>query len=285
MAVRKLAAVVAALVLPVVTLGVVAGVSISGTTKAPAASKNEGAPEKICISNFAQRFWSDAEIKNAIPAWEHALNVDFSRYWHTAKYKLVFIGKRRAPQGCISATIQNQGPIKGALAYHWTEKNNLPSITVYAGTGAYYGYDNSVSMTHELEEMAADPVTANLNVGYPLSFYYLQSVNDDVKLFPVQAVGWFGEVSDPVEADSYCRPGANGKCVRISDFVTPAWFGDGVGGRFDYLGLCQQPLWIRPGGYAQYFDPYLGWQIVENFRAAHPSDRGFSKQDPKGESH
>lgn len=233
-------------------------------TKTVTVTKTVGA-EPVYIRNLAPKFISNAEIRNSIPAWQKAINVDFAKYWHTTPYKLVFIGTKPAPHEGITAEFINKGPVKGALAYHWTERNNAPSITVYAGTGTYYGYSNSVSFTHELEELAADPVTSFLNVGYPSGYYWLEKPNTSVKQAYNNAIGWFSEVSDPVEADWYTRPGANGKPVKISDFVTPAWFNDGVGGRFDFMGLCQQPFWIRPGGYAQYLDIF-GWEVVTNFR-------------------
>jgi hypothetical protein len=226
------------------------------------------------VTNLAPKFISDAEIKRDIPAWEHAVNVDFARFWHTAHYRIRFMGRKGAPHGCISAVFQNKGPVQGALAYHWTERNNLPSITVYAGTGVYYGFDNSVSFTHELFEMAADPVTSYVNVGYPLDYVWLEQRDTSIKESYNDAIGWMSEVADPVEADSFLVDG-----VRISDFVTPAWFGDGVGGRFDFMGLCQQPLWLRPGGYATFLTQN-GFQQVVNFRKGHPADGGFSKLDP-----
>lgn len=245
-----------------------------GSHTAPVASGTE----TIYITNLAPQFISDRQIRKDIPSWEKAVNVDFAHYWHTAQFKLVFLDRKPAPSGAISAVFQNQGPVQGALAYHWTERGNAPSITVYAGTGDYYGFNNSVSFTHELFELAADPVTANLNVGYPAAWFYEEKPSLEIKQFPqFQVVGWFGEVADPVEADFYRING-----VEISDFVTPAWFNDGVGHTFDYMGLCQQPFWIRPGGYAQYLSEFGGWQMVENFRSHHPADRGFVRSDPRG---
>lgn len=232
--------------------------------------------QTVYITNLAPKFITDREIENSIPAWEHAVNVDFARYWGTTQYRLVFLGRKPAPPGHISAVFVNKGPQKGALAYHWTERGNAPSITVYAGTGAYFGFSNSVSFTHELFEMAADPVTSYVNVGYPTDYVWLQDKDGNPHESYTSAIGWMSEVSDPVEADSYCRPGGNGKCVKISDFVTPAWFADGVGNRFDFLGLCQQPYWIRPGGYAVYLTA-TGFDAVYNFRKGHPADAGFSK--------
>ena len=233
--------------------------------------------EKIYITNLAPQYWSDKAIRKAIPAWEQALNVDFAKYWHTAHYKIIFNGRKPAPEGTISAVIQDKGPVDGALAYHWIERNGQPSITVYAGTGDYYGYNNSVSMTHELFELAADPLTSYASEGYPTLAYWIEKPDLSLEVAPQEGIiSWFNEVADPVEADFYRING-----VEISDFVTPAWFNDGIGTRFDFMGLCQQPFWVRPGGYAQYQDA-LGWHQVLNFRKGHVTDSGFSKLDPEG---
>ena len=235
--------------------------------------------EAVYITNLAPQFISDQQIRHDIPAWQHAINHDFYGYWHTTRYQLIFNGRKPAPTGQISAVFLNKGPVKGALAYHWTERGDAPSITVYAGTGDYYGFDNSVSFTHELFELAADPVTSYVNQGYPYDYYWLESHALGIKQVPqFGAIGWFNEVADPVEADFYQVDG-----VKISDFITPAWFNDGIGQRYDFMGLCQQPFWIRPGGYAQWLGP-TGWTMVTNFRTGHPADRGFVKSDPRGRS-
>lgn len=234
--------------------------------------------QTLYIRNLAPQYISDATIRKDIPAWEHAVNVDFARYWHTTRFNLVFLGNRRAPFGAMTATFVNKGPVRGALAYHWVD-GNAPSITVYAGTGDYYGYSNSVSFTHELFELAADPVTSLVNQGWPYDYYWLEKADTSIQQMPQFGVlGWFNEVCDPVEADSYKISG-----VKISDFITPAWFNDGVGQRYDFMGVAKQPFWIRPGGYAQFFDAG-GWEIVLNFRQGHPADAGFFKSDPLGRS-
>ena len=252
---------------------VIAGAIGSSTVKVPQLVPVDTGQEVIYIRNLAPQYISDQQILRDIPAWEHAVNVDFASYWHTAHYHLSFIGRAQAPVGSISAVFLNRGPVKGALAYHWLG-GNAPAITVYAGTGDYFGYSNSVSFTHELFELAADPVTSLMNVGYPAEYYWLEKPNTEIKsVYQFGVVGWFNEVADPVEADSYLIDG-----VKISDFITPAWFNDGVGTRYDYMGLCQQPFWIRPGGYAQFLDAN-GWEVVTNFRRAVESDAGFLKAE------
>lgn len=229
------------------------------------------AAQTMYIRNLAPAYISDSYIRHAIPAWEQAVNHDFAKYWHTTRYRLVFIGRRRAPSGEMNATFVKKGPVKGALAYHF-EENGAPSITVYAGTGAYYGYDNSVSFTHELFELAADPVTSYVSQGWPYDYFWLEHKNGEIQEGnQAGTLGWFLESADPVEADSYLIGD-----VKISDFVTPAWFNDGQNGgtRYDFMGLCHQPFWIRPGGYAQYLG-FDGWHAILNFRGAGRDPRGF----------
>jgi hypothetical protein len=253
----------------------VIGLTAYGASRDSAPSKpvTQSGTETIYITNHAQRYISDKEILRDIPAWEHAVNVDFAHYWHSAHFKLVLIGRKKAPVGQISAVFEKKGPVKGALAYHWV-LGNAPQITVYAGTGDYYGYDNSVSFTHELFELAADPVVSYVNQGFLSFFYWLETNDMNMKVgFQFNVLGWFSEVADPVEADFYRING-----VEISDFVSPAWFNDGVGQRYDFMGLCKQPFWIRPGGYAQYLDS-AGWHAILNFRQGVASDRGFYKAE------
>ena len=259
------------------TFAVIAGAIGQSTKTVTQLQRVETGQEVLYIRNLDQQNISDAEIVKDIPAWEKAVNVDFASYWHTAHFKLIFLGRKPSPPGAMSAVFVKKGPIKGALAYH-TIGGNAPAITVYSGTGKYYGYDNSISFTHELFELAADPVTSALNIGYPNDFYWIEKSTGNLKIGFNTALGWFQEVCDPVEADYYTVNG-----VKISDFITPGWFNDGVGQRYDFMGLAQQPYWIRPGGYAQFYDA-TGWNVVLNFRKGHPSDRGFYVGDRRERS-
>jgi hypothetical protein len=221
----------------------------STTTRPPA--------QTLYVRNLAPQYISDATIRKDIPAWENAVNVDFARYWHTTRFHLVFTGRAKAPVGAMQATFVGKGPVKGALAYHWVD-GNAPSITVYAGTGVYYGYDNSVCRSRmSCSSSPPTPSPALVNQGWPYDYYWLEKKDTSIKMEPQFGVyGWFNEVCDPVEADSYLVDG-----VKISDFITPAtaWFNDGVGQRYDFMGLlAKQPFWIRPGGYAQFCPTLAG---------------------------
>lgn len=226
--------------------------------------------ETMYIRNLSPKYISDATIKRDIPAWEQAVNRDFAGAWHTTQFKLVFLGSKPAPRGQMVATFVDKGPVQGALAYHTTQ-NGAPAIVVYAGTAVYYGFDNSVSFTHELFELAADPTISITNQGWP--YDWLWTVNKAGQVSRVaQSEGtvWAQEVCDPVEAYSYLING-----VKISDFITPNWFNDEVSGGYDFMGLVQQPFTILWGGYAQF---YAGtWNVVTNWRHGPRDANGFLK--------
>lgn len=245
----------------------------------PSAAHASAAPpqgEAVYIRNLAPRYISNKSILNALPAWQAAANNEFAQAWHTTHVHLVFIGRNAAPKGGIVATFVKDGPVKGALAFH-SVTNGAPSITVYAGTGDYYGYSNGVSFTHELFELLADPEISITNQGWPSTVVTLLPSYRQL----TQAPGtiWANEVCDPVEAYFYTRKGADGSPVWISDFITPNWFNDQVNGGFDYMQLVQQPFTITKGGYAQYYDPSLGWQAILNFRGTGRDADGFYKAE------
>lgn len=221
----------------------------------------------IYVQNLAPRYISDAEIHHDIPAWERAVNEQFAPLWHSEHYRIM-LRKGPAPKGSISARFVKRGPVKGALAYH-TVTNGVPQIVVYAGTDDYYGYSNSVSFTHELFELAADPTISVTNQGWPYDWVWLQTPQGLERQPQDEGTVWAQEVCDPVEALSYRING-----VQISDFITPNWLNDEVSGAYDWMGAVQQPFTILAGGYAQYLTAN-GWQIIENFRHAARDANGY----------
>ena len=242
-------------------------------TLALAAGKpSHQAVQTIYVQNLAPQYISDATIKRDIPAWEKAVNDDFAPIWHSTQYRIVM---GVAPKGAISATFVDKGPVQGALAYH-TVSRGAPAIVIYAGTADYYHFDNSVSFTHELFELAADPTISITNQGWPYDWVYTVSKNflSTHRYSQQEGTIWANEVCDPVEAYSYLIDG-----VKISDFITPNWFNDEVSGGYDFMQLVQQPFTVLWGGYAQFFNGR--WNIVQNFRHAGPDAAGFLKGDPR----
>ena len=218
--------------------------------------------EVIYIKNEAPRYMSNAQIERDIPAWEKAANQDFAPVWDTPQVSIKLLNGP-APRDGIIATFQKSGNIPGALAYH-TLSRGVPSITVYTGVGDFFGYSNSVSFTHELFEVLGDPYIQAAAMGTATSFY----IGQRPEFFPPGAL-FVQETADPVEAYQYQRDGA-----AISDFVTPNYFGAGVRGGLDFMGVLTHPFQIARGGY-QIVWVNNQWQEIVNFR-------GYSHRDPRG---
>ncbi|HZU80061.1 MAG TPA: hypothetical protein VE991_09110, partial [Acidimicrobiales bacterium] len=130
-----------------------------------------------------------------------------------------------------------------------------------------------------------DEHTASINQGWPYPFVTFSGGQWGRSFLLPTPPGQLAanEVRDPVEEDYYWSDG-----VAISDWVTPNYFNDhqtvSGGGTYDYMGLVQQPLEIRPGGYQaiyviDYITPagetYTGWISLTNFRRQDPAQRGF----------
>ena len=222
--------------------------------------------ETIYIINQAPHYISDARIEKDIPAWELAANRDFRPYWNSPQIQLKLV--KQAPRGAITAVFKNNGPVDGALAFHAVFEG-VPQIVVYAGVGVFYGYSNSVSFTHELFELLADQNINSWNWHWqsdPLAFYVGQNPHP----LPRGAF-WFNEVCDPVEAFAYTIHG-----VPISDFITPAWFGDGTNGGYDQMNRVHQPLQTLRGGYAQFMVDG-NYNLITDFPKRSRDARGFLK--------
>lgn len=124
----------------------------------------------------------------------------------------------------------------GALGYHDMTNAGLPLGKVFVDTVKQYGETVSVTMSHELLEMMADPwINKTATVRNQLVMY---------------------EVCDPCQDEQFSYD-QNG--VKVSDFVTPAWFDPtwtpkGIGkfhwaSALDFRGHIQCPFELLHGGY------------------------------------
>jgi hypothetical protein len=124
-----------------------------------------------------------------------------------------------------------------ALAYHDLTNEGLPISKVFVKTIQADKASVSVGASHEICEMAVDPW---LNSAY----------QDPACTF------WAGEICDPVEDDQY---GYDVGGVRLTDFVTPHWFGHkNAVGDIDLQRHAARAFEVLAGGYAQKFDPNTG---------------------------
>jgi hypothetical protein len=119
-------------------------------------------------------------------------------------------------------------------------------VAVVDANQADTGMPWTVSASHELFEMLVDP-----------------RAQTSTRATDGSGDVWLDEVADPVEDYSHWVRG-----VRLSDFVYPAWFQNAPGrqdamGRLDDSGAgTGQFEFSCPMGYSEYWDPYLGEQMM-----------------------
>jgi hypothetical protein len=128
--------------------------------------------------------------------------------------------------------------VPGALGYHDAAPNGLPVMHVFPLLDTLAMA--SVTASHELYEALADA---------------------DINTCVVDATGRVlaREPGDPVEATDYAYACPGGRVLRMTNFVTPAWFCQptDAGARvpYDFMGLCTAPGEVLDGGYQLVFDP------------------------------
>jgi len=179
---------------------------------------------------------TDAELADALPAFQQALDQDFAPEWGADATLVQLPAGATVPAGGWSIAISDEPDVFGAAGYHDIGAGHVPFARVFADTGLEW----QVTFTHELWEMLADP--------------YCDRTASPAKLGEHTKAGqalYALEVADPVEDQSfaYSRPGADGAPVPISDFVTERWFDGEGGGRFDFAGHVKHALQILTNGY------------------------------------
>lgn len=111
----------------------------------------------------------------------------------------------------------------GALGYHATTPDGKPYARVFCEGQDLAGI--SVTISHECLELACDPEA------------------NSYRLAP-DGTAYADEPCDAVEDTTYEIDG-----VTVSNFVTPAWYGDGEAKPYDHLGVLSAPCTKTDGGY------------------------------------
>lgn len=189
---------------------------------------------------------SDAEVQGCIPAFS-TYTTHVRAYW-PRPCTLKFVPKTAIPSDGWQIIILDDSDQQGALGYHDYTPGGKPISYVFAKTDKDNGYSWTVTLTHELAEMMADPYIATA----------LQVTNTT---FYAQEVG------DPVEADKlgYTIRHSGYPDVLVSDFVTPGWFIPGHPGPvYDHAKHVTKPLQILPEGYMSIFVSGQGWKQVNH---------------------
>jgi len=138
--------------------------------------------------------------------------------------------------------------VDNALGYHSLNYSGIPFGFVFTDIAAQTGEHWSVTLSHEVLELVADP-DVNLLVTAP---------------HPKNPKQWCllsYEVCDPVQGDVYQIDG-----VDVSNFVLPLYFAELPSTTkvdTNYMKLPLERQKVRPGGYLAYFDFQAGkWNNV-----------------------
>ena len=199
---------------------------------------------------------------------------DFAPAWGRDA-ALAFIPSGSQPaSGSWWLVILDNSDQAGALGYHDLTSEGLPLGKVFAATDKQFGANWTVTASHELLEMLADP-DVNLTA-------FVQFGETTARLYAY-------EVADACEADSYGYKIGN---TVVSDFVYPAWFESFAlaGTQLDQQRQIQSPFELLPGGYISIFDISTGggWQQINGREAqsryssrAHVGSRRERRRTPR----
>ena len=160
---------------------------------------------KISIIN-ACSVLTDDQVRPVVTALQTQVTRDFAPVWGIDA-RLVFVPKGHKPDPHTWwLVLLDDSDQAGALGYHDLTPTGLPISKVFAKTDIDYKMQWSVTASHELLEMLADPevnLTAFVQTGETAGYMYAF------------------EMCDPVEDDSF---GYDINGVKVSDFILPSYF-------------------------------------------------------------
>jgi len=190
---------------------------------------------------------TDADVTPVVSALQQQVTNDFRPAWGTDAELTMIPQGTPAPAGTWWLVILDDSDQAGALGYHDLTPDGLPIGKVFAASDLKAGTSWTVTASHELLEMLADP-NINLTV-------FVQDANTTGTLYAY-------EVCDACEDDSL---GYQINNILVSDFVYPAWFENfrAQGStQFDRMNKIQNPLELLAGGYIGVFSVTdgTGWQ-------------------------
>ena len=178
------------------------------------------------------------EVQAAAAALQRQVSEHFAPAWGVDA-ALSFVAAGAKPlAGSWWLVILDDSDQAGALGYHDLTDEAMPLGKVFVKTAQDAGVKWTITASHELLELLADPAI-NLTV--------CASENNNLVLYAY-------EICDPCQADEF---GYAIDGVIVSDFLFPSWFETfhraGVV-PLDYCGRISTPFTLLPGGYANVLD-------------------------------
>ena len=203
----------------------------------------------IAIQN-SSTVLTDAQVQAAVAALQIQLDRDWQAAWGTTA-TLVFVSRTQGiPTGAWPIYVLDTSDVSGALGYHDETASGVPYGRIFAKDDITYGYNWTVTLSHELLEMMLDPYV-NLTV-------FRQTTNTAGMLYAYEAC-------DACEADNL---GYQINGIQVSDFVWPAWFDNTItntaGHRYDQMNHLTAPFQLYSGGYIGVFQVTngSGWSSI-----------------------
>ncbi len=207
---------------------------------------------RISIINESKLI-APAEVQTAVAALQRQVSEHFAPAWGVdATLSFVPAGSKPLP-GSWWLVILDDSEDANTLGFHDLTDEAMPLGKVFVKTAQDAGVKWSITASHELLELLADP-SINLSV--------CVTETDHLVLYAY-------EICDPCQADEF---GYSIDGVAVSDFLFPSWFETfhRTGAvPLDYCGRISNPLELLPGCYANVFD------------TARPADAWTEKKAPK----
>jgi len=188
----------------------------------------------------------DDEVARAVAAVQTQVRRDFAPVWQIDTDIEFIPAKQKAPSNSWWIVILDYSDLGGALGYHDLTNAGLPMGKVFAATDKANGLTWTVTLSHEILEVLADP---NIN----RTALQITSTGGLLHAY---------EVGDACEADEFAYS-IDGQLV--SDFLYPAWFSPiSSNAQFDYRNQIRRPFELLPGGFSMVYDlTYMtGWHML-----------------------
>jgi hypothetical protein len=200
---------------------------------------------------------ADTDVAPVVAALQKQVTNDFSPVWGTPAQLTIVPKGNQPPTGSWWLVLLDDSDQANALGYHDLTTEGLPIGKVFAASDLKAGTSWTVTASHELLEMLADP-NVNLTV-------FVESSNTAGVLYAY-------EVCDACEDDSL---GYQIDSVLLSDFVYPSWFESfrtEGSTRFDHMNKIQNPFQLLTGGYIGVFNVASGSGWQQQAAEKHPTN-------------
>lgn len=189
----------------------------------------------------------------ALPCLQVAMSQHFAPKWGV-DYTLALIGKAQQPTPtACKLWLVDRSTEAGALGFHSVGDDGMPYGQIAVLDDIEDGVEITVTLDHELKELAADP-DAKRVVG------------------PDEQGRWYSvECADPVEDDRdgyMCTDTKTGNVIRCSNFVCPRYYGlpnfDGSDA-IDFMGKMNATVpGLLDGGYQEFYTKGQGWGSIQS---------------------